>query len=259
LIRPLYELSNYYVLGRILYYVPYLSPLHPGRVLTTFAAISFVVEFLNGYGASYSANLSLTPTQQEVGHKLFKAALVIQLVVITAFITLAVVFDRRCRRRGIDSPKLYKALNTLYASQTLIAVRTIYRVVEYWGIANVHFGPGLDPMSLSPLVRYEWFFYVFEASLMLANQVLLNVRHPRRFLPRSTKTYLGTDGVTEVTGPGYDDKRPFWVTLVDPFDLAGTIKGMKNGGDRFWESGSGQEAGSDKGEAARKSGVREVV
>jgi len=42
--RPLYELGNYYILGRILYYVPQHSPMHPGRVLTTFAAISGIVE-----------------------------------------------------------------------------------------------------------------------------------------------------------------------------------------------------------------------
>ena len=51
--RPLYELSNYFMLSRILYYVPYHSPLHPGRVLTTFGAISMVVEALNGNGAAY--------------------------------------------------------------------------------------------------------------------------------------------------------------------------------------------------------------
>ncbi|KAH8903892.1 hypothetical protein BR93DRAFT_931000 [Coniochaeta sp. PMI_546] len=246
---PLYELANYYVLGRILYYVPYLSPLHPGRVLTTFAFISSVVEALNGNGASFAANQSLPQYKQDIGHNLLKAALLIQIVVIAAFLALAITFHRRCRRHGIHSPKLYAALHTLYASEVLLTIRTIYRIVEYWSIAQLHFGPGFDPMTLSPLVRYEWFFYVFEASLMLANQVLLNVRHPRLFLPRSTKTYLAQDGVTEVTGPGYDDKRPFLVTLFDPFDVAGMIKGTKKS-DKFWESATTTEdvAGA-KGEA----------
>lgn len=246
---PLYELSNYYVLGRILYYVPYLSPLHPGRVLTTFAFISSVVEALNGNGASFAANQSLPQYKQDIGHNLLKAALLIQIVVIAAFLALAVTFHRRCRRHGIHSPKLYAALHTLYASEVLLTIRTIYRIVEYWSIAQLHFGPGFDPMTLSPLVRYEWFFYVFEASLMLANQVLLNVRHPRLYLPRSTKTYLAQDGVTEVTGPGYDDKRPFLVTLFDPFDVAGMIKGTKKS-DKFWETATATEdvAGA-KGEA----------
>lgn len=248
---PLYELSNYYVLGRILYYVPYLSPLHPGRVLTTFSFISCIVEVLNGTGASYSANTSLPQDKQNLGHNLFKAALLIQIVVIAAFLALAITFHRRCRRRGINSPTLYKALRTLYLSEALLTVRTIYRVVEYWSIAQLHFGPELDPTSLSPLVRYEWFFYVFEASLMLANQVLLNARHPRMFLPKSTKTYLATDGVTEVTGPGYDDKRPFLVTLFDPFGVAGMIKGRKKE-ERFWEGGATAEVVGGKGDGGRK-------
>jgi len=121
----------------------------------------------------------------------------------------------------------------LYVSIALLTVRTIYRTVEYFSIAQLHFGPGFDPMTLSPLVRYEWFFYVFEASLMLTNQVWMNIRHPRHYLPKSNKIYLGADGV-EMTGPGFLDKRPFLVTLVDPFDVVGMIRGhdKKN---RFWE------------------------
>lgn len=43
------------MLGRILYYVPYYSPIHPGRVLTTFAALSMLIEALNGTGSSYAS------------------------------------------------------------------------------------------------------------------------------------------------------------------------------------------------------------
>ncbi|OIW26376.1 hypothetical protein CONLIGDRAFT_470350 [Coniochaeta ligniaria NRRL 30616] len=247
---PLYELANYYTLGRILYYVPHLSPLHPGRVLTTFALISFAVEVLNGNGASYSANTSLPQSKQDLGHALFKAALLIQVVVIAAFLALAGVFHARCRRRRVASPNLYRALHTLYVSEALLTVRTVYRVVEYWSVAQLRFGPGFDPGELSPLVRYEWFFYVFEASLMLGNQVLLNVRHPRMFLPKSTKTYLATDGVSEVVGPGYDDKRAFLVTLLDPFDVAGMVRGTKREG-RFWEGSVAGEGGKGDGVGGR--------
>ncbi len=92
----------------------------------------------------------------------------------------------------------------------------------------------MDPYSLSPIIRYEWFFYFFEATLMLCNQWLMNVRHPRKYLPKSTKTYLARDGVTEVTGPGYKDTRPFFITLVDPFDLLGLIHG-RDKESRFWD------------------------
>jgi hypothetical protein len=244
---PLYELCNYNILGRILYYVPYYSPVHPGRVITTFGVISFVIEVLNGNGASYSANQSLTKSQQDLGHNLLKAALLLQVVVIGCFLLLAGVFHYRCRKAGINNQNLAAALYTLYASTALISVRTIYRIVEYWSLQYLHFGPDFDPMTLGPLVRYEWFFYVFEASLMICNQVLLNVRHPRKYLPKSTKTYLARDGVTEITGPGLKDGRNFFITILDPFDVWGLIKG-RDKEKSFWET---HEAGAVKTGAPR--------
>jgi hypothetical protein len=46
-------------------------------------------------------------------------------------------------------------------------------------------------------------------------------------------TFLEREGVTEVDGPGYKDGRAFWVTVVDPFDLWGLVKGRER--ERFWE------------------------
>jgi len=232
--RPLYELANYNILGRILYYVPYHSPIHPGRVITTLGFISAVVEALNGNGASYSSNRSLSEDKQNMGKALIKASLLIQIVVIVLFLGLAGVFHQRCQRGGQLNDNLRNALYTLYVSTALLTVRTIFRIVEYFSLAQLHFGPGLDPTTLSPLIRYEWFFYVFEASLMLVNQVMMNVRHPRKYLPKSTKTYLARDGVTEVMGPGHKDTRPFLQTLFDPFDLIGLAQG-KDKQKRFWE------------------------
>ncbi len=243
---PLLELANYQILGRILSYVPYHSPIHPGRVLTTFAFISAVVEALNGNGVAYSVNQSLDPSKQAMGRALLKAALVIQLAVLAAFVLLAAVFHRRCVRAGLTSKGLRSALVTLYMSTALLGARTVYRVVEYWSFAATDFWRpgGVVVSELSPVIRYEWFFWVWEASLMLANVVLVNWRHPRRFLPKSRKTYLGLDGV-DVMGPGYKDGRAFWVTLVDPFDLVGLVKG-RGKGERFWEQ-QGEEGKKGRG------------
>ncbi|KAJ6439968.1 RTA-like protein [Purpureocillium lavendulum] len=237
---PLLELQNYHVLGRILYYVPYLSPLHPGRVLTTFGFVSAIVEALNGWGASYSANQSLSDGEMAAGHALIKASLLIQIFVISCFILLAALFHRRCSEQGIKSPRLCAPLVTLYVSTGLILVRTIYRIVEYFSIAQLNFrDPGFDSMSMSPIIRYEWFFYVFEASVMVCNCVLFNARHPRRYLPCSNTIYLAQDGVAEVEGPGFKDPRPFWQTVVDPFDLWGLSRGHSSQTARFWEDGNG--------------------
>ncbi|KAF5702412.1 Rtm1p-like protein [Fusarium globosum] len=243
---PLLELQNYRILGRILYYVPYNSPIHPGRVLTTFGFISGIVEALNGWGASYSANQSLTNSEIEIGHALIKTSLLLQIVVAILFITLAVTFHRRCVVAGITNERLNKPLWTLYTSMTLILARTIYRIVEYFSVAELRYGPGFDPATISPIVRYEWFFYVFEAALMLCNLVMFNVRHPRRYLPKNNKIYLCPDGVTEIEGPGYKDPRKLWQTLIDPFDIQGLVTGRGRETDKFWEMGHGRLADSTK-------------
>ncbi|KAI1856486.1 uncharacterized protein JN550_013799 [Neoarthrinium moseri] len=247
---PLYELGNYYVLGRILYFVPYHSPIHPGRVLTTFAAISMVIEALNGNGAAYISNQSLPEEKRNMGKALLQAALIMQLVVLILFVTLATYFQLKCRRNGINSPKVNSAMTTLYISTSLIGVRTIYRIVEYFDLANVNFwDPNFDPQLMSPIIRYEWFFYVFEGTLMLLNSVLLNVRHPRRWLPKSTKVYLAKDGVTEIMGPGYKQERNFFATLLDPFDIYGMIKGNDKKS-RFWDESATGEPKSMSGMAS---------
>lgn len=177
----------------------------------------------------------------DVGHILIKTALLMQLAVAACFLVLAGTFHRRCRANGIRDPRVQQPLYTLYASMGLIIVRTIFRVVEYFGVASLRYtDPDFDPTTMTPLIRYEWWFYVFEASLMLINLVMMNVRHPRRWLPRSSDTYLAVDGVTEKDGPGWKDPRPFLQTVVDPFDLVGLAKGGRAGLPKFWlEDGIG--------------------
>ncbi|KAF4415600.1 Rtm1p [Fusarium acutatum] len=235
---------NYRILGRILYYVPYNSPIHPGRVLTTFGFISGIVESLNGWGASYSANQSLTDSEIEIGHALIKTSLLLQIVVAMLFIALAVTFHRQCVVAGITNERLNKPLWTLYISMTLILARTIYRIVEYFSVAELRYGPGFDPATICPVVRYEWFFCVFEAALMLCNLVMFSVWYPRRYLPKNNKIYLSPDGVTEIEGPGYKDPRKLWQTLIDPFDIQGLVTGRGRETDKFWETGHGRPADS---------------
>lgn len=232
--RPIYELVNYFILSRILYYVPYHSPLHPGRVLTTFGALSAVVEALNGHGASRVANSSLSESAQETGRSLLKAALCLQLGVLGAFVFLVAYFHLKCRKHSLLPSNLNNVLITLYISSALIGTRTIYRTVEYFSIADLHPAAGLEVKDISPIIRYEWFFWIFEAVLMTCNTFLLNWRHPMRFLPRNNKIYLGKDGVTEIEGTGYEDRRRWWVTFLDPFDIYGMCKG-RNLHRGFWE------------------------
>lgn len=232
---PLYELANYFILSRILYYVPYHSPIHPGRVLITFGALSSIVEALNGNGASRLANSSLDDSSRAVVRALLKTALVLQLVILGLFILLATHFHRKCSRGNILPKNLHAVLLTLYLSSALIGIRTTFRTVEYFSIAETKYTSGMDLVTLSPLIRYEWFFWVFEAMLMVSNSLLLNVRHPMRFLPRNNRIYLAQDGSTEIEGPGYQDTRKWYMTYLDPFDLGGLCKG-RDQEQKFWET-----------------------
>lgn len=245
----------------MLYYVPYHSPLHPGRVLSTFAFLSIIVEMLNGWGASYTANLDLPGASQATGHALMKASLMIQIFVILCFLVLAATFHRRCsaaglgRARGVRQPLL-----TLYTSVALLLVRTVYRIVEHFGLSGVDWW-NMVPEDISPVIRYEWYFYVFEAAFMLVNMVMWNVRHPRRYLPSDYHVYLERDGVTEVEGRGWEDPRPVWQTVVDPFDIGGMLRsrGKESEFDRQKREGPGPGAAAVVAAGGGKAGAGEAV
>ncbi|KAE8353777.1 hypothetical protein BDV28DRAFT_164675 [Aspergillus coremiiformis] len=229
---PLLELANYHILGRILYYIPYHSPIHPGRVLTTFGLLSTLVEVLNALGISYIANPNLPESLIKLGHILMKLSLIAQILVITAFYLLAAIFHQRCYKSGIRPRTITRPLLTLYTSTFLILVRCIYRIVEHFGASTVR-SSSADLASLSPILRHESFFYVFEATLMLLNAFLWNWLHPRRYLPVLSNVYLAQDGETELEGPGWEDRRPFLVTLCDPF---GWFDSSKQKERPFWEN-----------------------
>jgi hypothetical protein len=63
---------------------------------------------------------------------------------------------------------------------------------------------------------------------------MLNCFPPAKYMPANRKIYLASDGKTELEGPGMVDKRPFLLSLFDPFDIGGIIikRDSKN---RFWE------------------------
>ncbi|EJT98850.1 hypothetical protein DACRYDRAFT_70407 [Dacryopinax primogenitus] len=217
---PIYEAANFFTLGRILYYVPYHAPMHPGRVVTTFAGLQAIVEAFNGNGGSRVANSALDSQQQDIGKALLKTALILQLVCMGCFVALASTFEYRCHKAGLLPKNLRDVLRVLYVSCALITARTIYRTVEWFQDSEINY---LDPNTFPPIFKHEWFFWVFEATLMVINSWMLNILHPSRFLPSNLKIYLAQDGVTEIEGRGFEDKRNILVTIFDPFDVWGLI------------------------------------
>lgn len=227
LAAPVFAAANYFILGRALHYIPYLSPIHPGRVVTTFIALDTVVGILMGNGTWRSVYAKGGPESVELGKNLIRSAVIIQMLCFVGFIAIAAIWHRRCKRAGLLTEDLRMVLIIQYVSCGLIVARCIFRTVA-------DFSP-----IWSPVFIVEWYFWVFEGLPMLFNAYVLAVWHPGRFLPRSKKVWLAQDG-TEKIGGGYKDDRPFIVTLFDPFDIHGLITG-RDKKTRFWEMEDGTE------------------
>jgi len=152
---------------------------------------------------------------------LVKAGLLLQAVLFLLFIMLAADFHRRAIKAGVMKPSIRTVLIVLYVSCSIITIRCIYRIVEFF-----EWGDG-------PLTHTEAYFWVFEAAIMFINTLMLNIWHPGRYLPRSNRIFLAKDG-TEQHGPGWEDKRNKVVTFIDPFDLFGLFTG-RDKKTRFWD------------------------
>ncbi|KAL4913006.1 hypothetical protein BDW62DRAFT_214599 [Aspergillus aurantiobrunneus] len=161
LVAPLLELSNYHIRGRIVYYIPHRAPIAPGNVLSIFGALMGIFEAINALGVAFTSNPK--GDKQSLGRILILIALAIQLCVITTFLCVAGIFHHRCPNASIRARNIPALMITLYTSMVLIL----------------------------------WFFYVFDAAVMLANSWLWNVFHPGRYLPSDRRVSLSEDGVTE--------------------------------------------------------------
>jgi hypothetical protein len=111
-------------------------------------------------------------------------------------------------------------LTTLYISSALILTRTVYRTVEYFIIAGISYSKTIDEISV--VIRYEWFFWVFEVAVMTANTLLLNIRHPGKYLPKDRKVFLNIRG-EEKRGKEFKDERNIVRKIFDPFDFYGIV------------------------------------
>lgn len=82
---PVYNGANYFIFGRALYYLPYLSPIHPGRVWTTFITLDTLVGILAGNGASRAFNEGASAGTRSVGLILVKVSLFLMLGMFVVF------------------------------------------------------------------------------------------------------------------------------------------------------------------------------
>lgn len=190
---PILELANLHLLGRILYYIPYLSPIHPGRVLSTFLFCSCIVEVLNSLGVMQSIvgtliGNSKTPEKAAEyvaqGHALMKASLILLLLFAVIFVSLAGSVHHRCLKRGIRNRKVTIPLTTLYFSMGFITARTIFRTGENFALENLTgtVFSGSQALDPPPVVLHEWYLSVFEATFMVLAVPVFSLFLPGQFL-----------------------------------------------------------------------------
>ena len=171
------------------------------------------------------------------------ASLCLQAVLFGAFGLLAAQFHRRANKAGVLKKELRVVLWVMYVSATIVTIRCIYRLVEYI--------EGWD----SSIYKNEVYFWIFEAVIMFVNTALLNIWHPGKRLPKSNSVFLARDGVTERRGPGWADERPWLVTVFDPFDLWGLVKGNDKK-TQFWDM---SDAELERARLDKKTNKRSVL
>lgn len=230
---PVYSGADYFILGRALHYIPYLSPIHPGRVWSTLIGLDVLVETFATAGASQAYNPGISARRRKIGIDLIKTSLILQLILFAAFVGVVANFHIRARRADVANHKLKVIVYTMYASCTLILTRNLFRTVAF-------FTPW-DSYTNST----EWLVWVWEMVPMLINTFMLNVWPPGKYLPSDNKVYLAQDGKTELQGPGWEDKRSYLLTLIDPFDISGLING-EDSKNRFWEKDGIEPAGEKR-------------
>lgn len=106
--------------------------MHPGRVLTTFIGIDFLIEVMVANGAAKAANTTNSAAEHMAGEILIKVALILQACTFAAYLVILVIWHRRAKRANLLSTNLRKVVWAMYASATLISVRCIYRIAEYF-------------------------------------------------------------------------------------------------------------------------------
>ena len=106
----------------------------------------------------------------KTGQYMVTGGLAVQVIFFACFVIVAVHFDKAMGKAPPNASRRAvpwrKHLITLYAVSSLILIRSVFRMIEYI--------QGFDGYLLS----HEVYLYIFDAVLMLAVMVIVNVVHP---------------------------------------------------------------------------------
>ncbi|ORY06504.1 RTA1 like protein-domain-containing protein [Clohesyomyces aquaticus] len=168
----LFAASVYMILGRIILLTngePYalIRSSWLTKIFVTGDVLSFLMQ---GAGGGMMSSAKKDPSKIKLGERVIIIGLFAQIFFFGFFVVVAVSFQIRARQHlaTLNSTLLpwKKFLNVLYVTSALILIRSVFRMIEYLQ-GNTGF-----------LLRHEVFLYLFDALLMLAVMVVVNVVHP---------------------------------------------------------------------------------
>ncbi|KAF2748116.1 RTA1 like protein [Sporormia fimetaria CBS 119925] len=167
----LFAASIYMILGRIILLTEgeKFSLIRRTWLTKIFVGGDVLCFIMQGAGGGILSSAKADPKKKDLGEYLIVGGLFVQLTFFGFFVIAAGVFQFRGRDHLRALPREItwkKHLNVLYLTSIFILIRSIFRVIEYL--------QGNDGYLLSK----EVFLYVFDAVLMLAVMVAMNVVHP---------------------------------------------------------------------------------
>ncbi|KAL8845153.1 MAG: hypothetical protein Q9176_000321 [Flavoplaca citrina] len=165
-----FSAAIYYILGALItthgrQYSP-MSPKWYLIIFITFDLISICVQALGG-GLAASASATYPPGDTEPGTRIMTAGIIVQLVSMTVFAFLWVLFLWRARAKVRAERALVLATSF---SSLLIVARNLYRVLE------------LSQGWEGELITHELYFAVLDGALMLLAVAVFNLVFPGRYL-----------------------------------------------------------------------------
>ena len=228
---PIYSAAEYNILGRLMHYLPMHAPMHPSRVVIFFIYLGAAVEVLTAIGSARLATAKDNRAQMKDGANLLAASVILQGIIEIMFVTMVGIIHRRAAKANMATKNIRAVCYTLYGTSFLVLVRCICRAVEKFTIINLVNTFECDSMC-DTIIKHDWYLYAFEGTPMVIYTFWLNAMHPGRFLPSNWKRYLDFNG-QERLGPGWDDNRPRFNSIMDPLNLEALMKG-KPSHKKFW-------------------------
>lgn len=169
---PIYAVAEYHVLGRLLGYLPYHSPLNPRFTFIVFIYASAAMETLIAAGASTLGAAHGDIHNIILGGTLISIALVLQAAVELLFFALVVLVHVRCWRDSVLPKNVRTLIYMLYGTSLLVLLRCILRAIGSFATTTVtHCN-----YSVCQVVLYhEWYLYAFEAGPMIIYTYWVNL------------------------------------------------------------------------------------